>query len=139
MEATWVDFGSFSEGAGGAFFLIFYWFSYDFVDIDVFDVDSRPRAILDQKVSKNGSNLGAKRVPNSIQNRMQKQHKKGTEKRAKNDRDHPANPPPVRYRNRYYLADAVTISIIIYIYVCMYVYIYILCYREVRVCVCLFV
>ena len=69
MESFWSDLE-----------MIFYWFLDDFVDIAVFDVDSRLRAILDQKMLKNGSNLGVKRVPNSIQNRMQKQHKKGSEK-----------------------------------------------------------
>ena len=43
--------------------LIFYWFLYYFVEIDVFDVDSRPRAILDPKMWKNGSNFGVKTDP----------------------------------------------------------------------------
>jgi len=72
LEATWVDFGSFSEGAGGAFSLIFYWFLYYFVEIGVFDVDSRPRAILDPKMSKNDPNIGVKREQKSIQNRDRK-------------------------------------------------------------------
>ena len=72
LEATWVDFGSFWEGLWGAFLLKFYWFLYYFVEIDVFDVDSRPRAILDPKMSKNDVNLGVKREPKSIKNRPRK-------------------------------------------------------------------
>ena len=37
------------RGSPREHFHLFFWFSYDFVEISVFDVDSRPRAILDQK------------------------------------------------------------------------------------------
>ena len=63
MEATWVDFGSFSGGAGEAFSLIFYWFYYDFVEIDVFDVDRCPRAIRDLKREPKGSKREPKLLP----------------------------------------------------------------------------
>ena len=54
------------------FLLIFHWVLYYFVEIDVFDVDSRPKAILDPKTSKNDPNLGAKREPKAIKNRCRK-------------------------------------------------------------------
>ena len=55
----WFVFG----GCRGAFSLILCWVLYYFADIDVFDVDSRPRSILEPKMSKNGPNLEVKRVP----------------------------------------------------------------------------
>ena len=64
--------GSFGGGGGEAFLLIFYWFLYYFIGIDVFQVASRPRAILDPKKSKNGPNLGVKREAKSMKNRTEK-------------------------------------------------------------------
>ena len=49
--------------------LIFHWFSKVFVNIHVFDKDECPRAIRDQKWSKNGANMAPKWVPKRIKNR----------------------------------------------------------------------
>ena len=52
--------------------MIFFRFLYYFVDIDVLDIASRSRAILDPKMSKNGPNLGVKRESKSIKNRYRR-------------------------------------------------------------------
>ena len=60
LESTWVDFGSFWEGPWKAFLLIFYWFLYYFVEIDLFE----------QKSSQDLSwtDLGPIWVPKRVQN-----------------------------------------------------------------------
>ena len=56
------------EGAGGAFLLIFYWFSYYFVKIDVLEEDRCPRAIRERKRAKKGPKREAKRDPRGTKN-----------------------------------------------------------------------
>ena len=67
----WVVLG----GRPGSIFIDFLLVSYDFVEINVFDFDSRPRAILDQNERKRtpkGSQKGAKMSSKSIKNRHRK-------------------------------------------------------------------
>ena len=64
--------GSFGGGGGEAFLLIFYWFLYYFIGIDLVEVASRPRAILEQQKSQNGPNLGVKREAKSMKDRTEK-------------------------------------------------------------------
>ena len=45
LGGSWVDFGTFWEGGGGSFLLIFHLFLYDFRESSVFEKDKRPRAI----------------------------------------------------------------------------------------------
>jgi len=72
LEATWGDVGWFSRVPAGVFSFIFYWFLYDFLEINVFDVDSRPRAITERKRRQNGAKREAKWEPKSIKNRNKK-------------------------------------------------------------------
>ena len=61
----WVDF----QVVLGSNILIFQWFLKGFVNIHVFDKDECPRAIRDQKWSKNGANMAPKWVLKRIKNR----------------------------------------------------------------------
>ena len=56
----WVVLG----GARGAFLLIFYWFLYYFVEIDVFDVKPVPRRFGDEIWPKMTPSWGPKTTPN---------------------------------------------------------------------------
>ena len=67
MGAIWADLGSFWEGAGGAFLMIFYWFFYYFVKIDVFGkIGVQERS---------GSEKERKRVPKGRQNEVKNETK----------------------------------------------------------------
>ena len=57
------------QGVLGSKMLIFHCFLNGFVNIHVFDKDECPRAIRDQKWSKNGAKLAPKWVPKRIKNR----------------------------------------------------------------------
>ena len=59
LGASRVDFGSFWEAVRGRFSLISYWFSYDFVEISVFEDKTSPRQILERF----GGQKGPKRHP----------------------------------------------------------------------------
>ena len=48
--------------------MIFYWFFYYFVEIDIFDVDRCPRAIRDRKREPKGSQMGAKMASKAVKN-----------------------------------------------------------------------
>ena len=63
LNAPGVDFGS-CWGCPGAFLLIFYWFLYYFVEIDVFDVKPVPRRFGDEIWPKMTPSWGPKTTPN---------------------------------------------------------------------------
>ena len=64
LGLSWVDMGSFCAVARGAFSLIFYWFLYYFVEIDVFDVKPVPRRSGDEIWPKMTPSWGPKTTPN---------------------------------------------------------------------------
>ena len=69
LGGSWVDFGTFWEGVGGSFLLIFHWFLHYFRENDVFEKDTCPRSIL--------ARFGSQKVP--------KKHPKRHPTRAKNE------------------------------------------------------
>ena len=71
LGASWVDFGSFWEGVGRPFSLIFYWFFYYFKENDVFEKDRCPRAILEPSGTQKGPKRHPKREPKRTQKRTQ--------------------------------------------------------------------
>ena len=71
LGASWVDFGSFWEGVGRPFLLIFYWFFYYFKENDVFEKDRCPRAILEPSGTQKGPKRHPKREPKRTQKATQ--------------------------------------------------------------------